>query len=220
MPSPSNNSSPRPRYCYCGCGELLGVNGLRFLAGHKPVGKARGPRDPEATKRAQARHRDRHPDNLAERLRKYAAANPEAAAASGERYRAKPEKRAARNARNRAYFARRRAVMDPREDLVAAYLMLERDPCAYCGGPGGTVDHIEPLADGGTHTVDNLAGACKRCNGGKCNRSLLEVLLNPTPQNNTLAVYTHPVQIARFTDELDHEHAIALQQQAARPSAA
>jgi len=38
-------------------------------------------------------------------------------------------------------------------------------------------------------------------------------------QNNTLAVYTHPVQIARFTDQLDHEHAIALQQQNARAAA-
>lgn len=35
-------------------------------------------------------------------------------------------------------------------------------------------------------------------------------------QNNTLAVYTHPVQIATFTDELDHEHATALAQQQAR----
>jgi hypothetical protein len=34
-------------------------------------------------------------------------------------------------------------------------------------------------------------------------------------QNNTLALYCHPVQVARFTDELDHEHAIVLQQQAA-----
>lgn len=34
-------------------------------------------------------------------------------------------------------------------------------------------------------------------------------------QNNTLAVYTHPVQIARFTDELDEEHAVALTQQKA-----
>jgi hypothetical protein len=33
-------------------------------------------------------------------------------------------------------------------------------------------------------------------------------------QNNTLAVYLHPVQVARFTDELDEEHAIALAQQA------
>lgn len=32
-------------------------------------------------------------------------------------------------------------------------------------------------------------------------------------QNNTLAIYRNPVQVARFTDELDHEHAIALAQQ-------
>lgn len=32
-------------------------------------------------------------------------------------------------------------------------------------------------------------------------------------QNNTLAVYVNPIQVARFTDELDHEHAIALAQQ-------
>jgi hypothetical protein len=34
-------------------------------------------------------------------------------------------------------------------------------------------------------------------------------------QNNTLAVYLNPIQVARFTDELDHEHAIALAQQSA-----
>ena len=33
-------------------------------------------------------------------------------------------------------------------------------------------------------------------------------------QNNTLAVYVNPIQVARFTDELDHEHAMALAQQA------
>lgn len=36
-------------------------------------------------------------------------------------------------------------------------------------------------------------------------------------QNNTLAVYTHPIQIARFTDELDQEHVTALHQQASKP---
>ena len=38
-------------------------------------------------------------------------------------------------------------------------------------------------------------------------------------QNNTFTVYVHPVQIARFTDELDHEHAIALRQEKARAAA-
>lgn len=26
--------------------------------------------------------------------------------------------------------------------------VLRRDPCSYCGGPGGTVDHIVPQAAG------------------------------------------------------------------------
>jgi hypothetical protein len=39
-------------------------------------------------------------------------------------------------------------------------------------------------------------------------------------QNNTLAVYLHPVQVARFTDELDEEHAVALGQQQARAAKA
>jgi hypothetical protein len=39
-------------------------------------------------------------------------------------------------------------------------------------------------------------------------------------QNNPLAVYLHPVQVARFTDELDHEHAVVLKRNgAARASA-
>lgn len=39
-------------------------------------------------------------------------------------------------------------------------------------------------------------------------------------QNNTLAVFTNPVQVARFVDQLDHEHAVALQQEAARAAKA
>lgn len=34
-------------------------------------------------------------------------------------------------------------------------------------------------------------------------------------QNNTLAVYTHPVEIAKFTAELDEEHTTAMRQNAA-----
>jgi len=32
-------------------------------------------------------------------------------------------------------------------------------------------------------------------------------------QNNTLAIFTHPVQIAAFSAELDEEHTVALHQQ-------
>jgi hypothetical protein len=57
---------------------------------------------------------------------------------------------------------------------------LARDPCAYCGAPApaGTVDHIVASARGGDDTVENLTGACRRCNGGKSARPLLWFLLD------------------------------------------
>lgn len=43
--------------------------------------------------------------------------------------------------------------------------------------------------------------------------------INPAKaQNNTLSVYVHPFQIARFTDELDYEHTNGLRKVGAAPS--
>ena len=60
--------------------------------------------------------------------------------------------------------------------------VLRADPCSYCGGPAGTVDHIEPQCRrasglGGAHSWMNYCGACQRCNGRKSARSLLHVLV-------------------------------------------
>jgi hypothetical protein len=44
---------------------------------------------------------------------------------------------------------------------------MRHDPCAYCGKPGGTVDHIEPRKPGGADDVSNLTGACAACNNAK-----------------------------------------------------
>jgi len=57
---------------------------------------------------------------------------------------------------------------------------LRGDPCAYCGGPGGTLDHIEPTAEGGANRMANLTGACDRCNQAKGTTSLLAFLLERT----------------------------------------
>ena len=59
--------------------------------------------------------------------------------------------------------------------------LLRRDPCAYCPGAGGTVDHIEPRCRpsrgvGSPHGWVNTTGACTRCNGAKRDRPLLEFL--------------------------------------------
>jgi hypothetical protein len=50
--------------------------------------------------------------------------------------------------------------------------------CAYCARnpepwPWGTVDHIEPLGNGGANAMTNLSGCCEACNQEKGTRSLL-----------------------------------------------
>jgi 5-methylcytosine-specific restriction endonuclease McrA len=45
--------------------------------------------------------------------------------------------------------------------------------CVYCGKSANSQDHIVPLANGGTHTADNVVPACVSCNATKQTRSLL-----------------------------------------------
>lgn len=54
--------------------------------------------------------------------------------------------------------------------------VLRRDPCCYCGGPGGNVDHITPRHLGGPDTEGNLTGACHRCNNRKQTMPLLHFM--------------------------------------------
>jgi 5-methylcytosine-specific restriction endonuclease McrA len=54
---------------------------------------------------------------------------------------------------------------------------LKRDPCSYCGAPGGTLDHVEAANGGGADDWSNRTGACVSCNSAKGERSLLLFLL-------------------------------------------
>lgn len=57
------------------------------------------------------------------------------------------------------------------------YEVLRRDnhTCRYCGGSAPdvvlTVDHVTPVALGGTDEPSNLVAACKDCNAGKASTS-------------------------------------------------
>lgn len=55
--------------------------------------------------------------------------------------------------------------------------IITKDPCVYCGRPGGTVEHNIPVTAGGDNRWTNLAGACGPCNGAKNNRPLLTFML-------------------------------------------
>ena len=108
----------------------------------------------------------RDPALAQDRTRRSLLKNPAARQEADRRYRE----------RNRAALClkaqlRRSAVHD---EWTADYIaLLLNDPCSYCGGRAGTVDHIVPLHAGGTNEWHNLTAACKACNSSKSNRDLL-----------------------------------------------
>jgi 5-methylcytosine-specific restriction endonuclease McrA len=74
----------------------------------------------------------------------------------------------------RAAYRRAEAADDETRSYVE---IIRRDPCAYCGGLADTVDHIVPISAGGRNHWSNLAPACRSCNSGKKDHSLLVALL-------------------------------------------
>jgi 5-methylcytosine-specific restriction endonuclease McrA len=84
------------------------------------------------------------------------------------------------NAHNRDRRKRQRhGVVSVAEALVqSAYeAILQKDPCAFCGGPAGTVDHIQPINAGGPDVWENFTAACLSCNASKKDKTLLHFLL-------------------------------------------
>jgi 5-methylcytosine-specific restriction endonuclease McrA len=52
--------------------------------------------------------------------------------------------------------------------------------CAYCLCHGAplAIDHVEPIANGGRHVLDNIVPACESCNSSKGRHGLLQILLH------------------------------------------
>lgn len=121
----------------------------------------------KAAERARAnylRNRDARAAANAEAYRRRRQADPEAMRAQGRIYAAE------RRARVRA--ASTYAVT--KGDLVAL-LRRHGGRCAYClTAPAEHLDHVIPLARGGSHGIGNLAPACARCNRSKSDRLLVE----------------------------------------------
>jgi 5-methylcytosine-specific restriction endonuclease McrA len=88
--------------------------------------------------------------------------------------------------------------------------ILQRDGfiCAYCGQQADTVDHITPLAKGGTNDPDNLTAACNRCNATKKDSTAFFLRQSPpidTPPNLSLApqIMTRIKPVGAFSSVLD-----------------
>ena len=140
----------------------------------------------EALRRSRAAHPERDRPNR-QRAYKNQMSNPETAEKKRARERAyyakHREKRREHSrrmyAQNKAAYkdrARQRQMEAPPLDREYAAI-LERDPCSYCGGPGGTIDHIVPISSGGDGEASNLTAACDLCNKSKQANSLLRFLL-------------------------------------------
>jgi 5-methylcytosine-specific restriction endonuclease McrA len=61
-------------------------------------------------------------------------------------------------------------------EYVVYRRIVQKDPCSYCAGSGGTKDHIVPRAAGGPDHEANLTGSCRSCNSEKGSLDLLGFL--------------------------------------------
>lgn len=105
---------------------------------------------------------------------KWHAENPGRARAQSAKCRAaRPEIHRSHDAKRRALKlnATGRGVTAPQWRQV---LVDSLGICAYCNERRPlTMDHIEPLALGGAHDIDNITAACKSCNCSKNDTPLL-----------------------------------------------
>lgn len=46
-------------------------------------------------------------------------------------------------------------------------LEMRKQPCHYCGGKGGTIDHVIPTSKGGKTISKNCVPCCAPCNQAK-----------------------------------------------------
>lgn len=122
---------------------------------------------------------------LVAQRRDWAAANRDVLAEAARRaYHADRERHLERNRRwreshpgERAEARRRRRGREGAQDAQGFDSIVALDVCAYCGGLGGEVDHIDALAGDGQHEWENLTGACGTCNRSKFIERLLPFLL-------------------------------------------
>lgn len=113
--------------------------------------------NPEKLKKSQAAYKEKHPEKRAATVKKWDAANPESKRISSH-------KRRARKASIGGTLSR---------DLTEKLLKRQKGKCACCGGVLSVdfqLDHIMPIALGGSNTDENiqlLHGLCNRRKAAK-----------------------------------------------------
>lgn len=89
--------------------------------------------------------------------------------------------------------------------------------CRYCGAqPPGVllvIDHIVPLARGGTDDPMNLQTACEACNQGKSDIPLGELMPRPDPTTDLryLEIQQEAMELRRYEERLAAQEALRAQ---------
>jgi len=133
-----------------------------------PKGRALKAREKAKNKEKYAererRRRAEKPDEIREQWRRWADRNREHVRAYGREY-------------QRNHPRPRNAQTGTSKESAEMAAILRRDPCAYCGGPGEEIDHIQAFSSGGENEWTNFTSACGTCNRRKNAKSLLHFLL-------------------------------------------
>lgn len=145
-------------------------------------------RSPGAVARAKKKYRDKNREKLAVAYAEYVARDPEKVRKQKRDYAARNQERERVRAREKyyanrdAYIARSKARNAQRRgaggtfnaDDIAAIMKRQRSRCAYCQvkltSKTKTIDHIVPVARGGTNAPSNLQITCMPCNRRKSAR--------------------------------------------------
>jgi len=135
----------------------------------KEQGAAWRAANPDKVKAIQARHYEANKEKIQARLREYYVANPEKRRENQIAWRAANPERARALCRNRQ--ARKRAAEGTYTgDDVKRIYGAQKGKCACCNkkvGDNYHVDHVMPLALGGSNWPSNLQVLCPSCNSKK-----------------------------------------------------
>ena len=173
-----------PRPC-TQCGEIKDVTGFGkaggYADGHKRICKVCSVQNKTCWRRNGGTVKENATDAARARKTKYRKSPKGKATRQTPEYKAAAVERTKRwvkaNPEQFKFNRQKRMLRKGRGKVYAAQLNMLRDQfggaCAYCGGSATTFDHVEPLARGGKHHVDNLVPACKPCNFSKNDKPLL-----------------------------------------------
>ena len=102
------------------------------------------------------------------RARKWQKENPEATKAAYDRWVASKPEDVARHRREGSGRRRARVRSNPVFKVSAKdQRRLAQSPCYHCGAQGEHIDHVIPVARGGSHGIGNLRSMCEPCNLSK-----------------------------------------------------